>query len=116
MKKSDFYFDLPEELIAQTPLERRDASRLLTLDKTTGAVAHHHFYELPQFLRPNDCLVLNDSRVLPARLLGHRQHRRCGRGAAAARPWRRQVGVPDPAGPQDPARHRALVWRRGTHR
>ena len=54
MKKSDFYFDLPEELIAQTPLERRDASRLLTLDKTTGAVAHHHFYELPQFLRPND--------------------------------------------------------------
>ena len=72
MKKSDFYFDLPEELIAQTPLERRDASRLLTLDKTTGAVAHHHFYELPQFLHPNDCLVLNDSRVLPARLLGHR--------------------------------------------
>ena len=69
MKKSDFYFDLPEELIAQTPLERRDASRLLTLDKTTGAVAHHHFYDLPQFLRPNDCLVLNDSRVLPARLL-----------------------------------------------
>ena len=58
MKKSDFYFDLPEELIAQTPLERRDASRLLTLDKTTGAVAHHHFYDLPQFLRPNDCLVL----------------------------------------------------------
>ena len=72
MKKSDFYFDLPEEFIAQTPLERRDASRLLTLDKTTGAIAHHHFYELPQFLRPNDCLVLNDSRVLPARLLGHR--------------------------------------------
>ena len=72
MKTSDFSFDLPEELIAQTPLERRDASRLLTLDKTTGAVAHHHFYELPQFLRPNDCLVLNDSRVLPARLLGHR--------------------------------------------
>ena len=72
MKKSDFYFDLPEELIAQTPLERRDASRLLTLDKTTGAVEHHHFYQLPQFLRPNDCLILNDSRVLPARLLGHR--------------------------------------------
>ena len=72
MKKSDFYFDLPEELIAQTPLERRDASRLLTLDKATGAVEHHHFYELPQFLHPNDCLILNDSRVLPARLLGHR--------------------------------------------
>lgn len=72
MKTSDFDFQLPEELIAQTPLERRDASRLLTLDKTTGAVGHHHFYELPQFLRPGDCLVLNDSRVLPARLIGHR--------------------------------------------
>ena len=85
MKKSDFYFDLPEELIAQTPLERRDASRLLTLDKTTGAVAHHHFYDLPQFLRPNDCLVLNDSRVLPARLLGHRStggHRRAAKRRA----------------------------------
>ena len=72
MKTSDFDFQLPEELIAQTPLERRDASRLLTLDKTTGAVGHHHFYELSQFLRPGDCLVLNDSRVLPARLIGHR--------------------------------------------
>lgn len=72
MKTADFDFQLPEELIAQTPLERRDASRLLALDKTTGAVAHHHFYDLPQFLRPGDCLVLNDSRVLPARLIGRR--------------------------------------------
>ena len=72
MKTADFDFQLPEELIAQTPLERRDASRLLTLDKATGAVAHHHFYDLPRFLRPGDCLVLNDSRVLPARLIGHR--------------------------------------------
>lgn len=72
MKTSDFNFELPEELIAQTPLERRDSSRLLTLDKTTGAVGHHHFYDLPDFLRPGDCLVLNDSRVLPARLIGHR--------------------------------------------
>ena len=72
MKTSDFDFYLPEELIAQTPLERRDASRLLTLDKHTGAVEHHHFYELPQFLHPGDCLVLNDSRVLPARLIGRR--------------------------------------------
>ena len=72
MKTADFDFYLPEELIAQTPLERRDASRLLTLDKHTGAVEHHHFYELPQFLKPGDCLVLNDSRVLPARLIGHR--------------------------------------------
>ena len=72
MKTSDFNFELPEELIAQTPLERRDSSRLLTLDKNTGAVGHHHFYDLPDFLRPGDCLVLNDSRVLPARLIGHR--------------------------------------------
>ena len=72
MKTSDFDFYLPEELIAQTPLERRDASRLLTLDKTTGAVGHRHFYDLPQFLRPGDCLVMNDSRVLPARLIGRR--------------------------------------------
>jgi S-adenosylmethionine:tRNA ribosyltransferase-isomerase len=73
MKTSDFYYDLPEELIAQTPLERRDGSRLLVLDKETGAVSHHHFYDLPSFLRPGDCLILNDSRVLPARLIGHRE-------------------------------------------
>ena len=72
MKTSDFDFQLPEELIAQTPLKRRDGSRLLTLDKRTGAVEHHHFYDLPRFLRTGDCLVLNDSRVLPARLIGHR--------------------------------------------
>ena len=72
MKTSDFDFQLPEELIAQTPMERRDASRLLTLDRESGAVGHHHFYDLPRFLRPGDCLVLNDSRVLPARLIGHR--------------------------------------------
>lgn len=72
MKTSDFYYDLPPELIAQTPLERRDGSRLMVLDKKTGALEHRHFYELPNFLKPGDCLVLNDSRVLPARLLGHR--------------------------------------------
>ncbi len=72
MKTSDFYYDLPAELIAQTPLARRDGSRLLTLDRESGALGHHHFYELPDFLRSGDCLVLNDSRVLPARLLGRR--------------------------------------------
>ena len=72
MKTSDFNFTLPEELIAQTPLERRDASRLMTLDRKTGQTGHRHFYELPQLLRPGDCLVLNNSRVLPARLIGHR--------------------------------------------
>lgn len=73
MKTSDFDYELPPELIAQTPLERRDASRLMTLDKVTGEIGHRHFYELPSLLRPGDCLVLNDSRVLPARLIGHRE-------------------------------------------
>lgn len=72
MNKSDFYFDLPKELIAQTPLEKRDHSRLMHLDKNTGAIEHRHFYELPELLREGDCLVLNDSRVLPARLIGTR--------------------------------------------
>ena len=72
MKTRDFYYDLPPELIAQTPLDKRDTSRLMTLDRATGAVEHHHFYELPDFLNPGDCLILNDSRVLPARLLGQR--------------------------------------------
>ena len=72
MKTKDFWYDLPEELIAQTPLEKRDESRLMVLDRTTGAVTHKHFYDLIDYLRPGDCLVMNDSRVLPARLLGHR--------------------------------------------
>ena len=72
MKRTDFYFDLPPELIAQTPLERRDASRLLCLGKTDGSIAHRHFYDLPELLRPGDCLVMNDSRVIPARLFGTR--------------------------------------------
>ena len=74
MKTHDFYYDLPPELIAQTPIQRRDASRLLTLDKETGRWAHRHFYELPRLLHPGDCLIMNDSRVLPARLLGSRVH------------------------------------------
>ncbi len=70
MKTSDFYYDLPKELIAQTPVEPRDSSRLLTLNKETGELAHKHFYDILDCLNPNDCLVLNDSRVLPARLYG----------------------------------------------
>lgn len=73
MKKSDFDFYLPEELIAQTPLERRDGSRLLALDKYTGEIEHRHFYDLPEFLKAGDCLVMNNSRVLPARLIGTRK-------------------------------------------
>lgn len=72
MKTSDFYFDLPENLIAQTPLQQRDSSRMLHIDKTTGKLEHKHFYDLPSFLKRGDCLVLNNSRVLPARLLGQR--------------------------------------------
>ncbi|MDR0839352.1 MAG: S-adenosylmethionine:tRNA ribosyltransferase-isomerase, partial [Oscillospiraceae bacterium] len=70
MKTSDFNYDLPEELIAQTPLERRDASRLMVLDKSSGQTTHRRFFDLPELLLPGDCLVLNDSRVLPARLFG----------------------------------------------
>ena len=72
MKKSDFYYDLPKELIAQTPAERRDASRLMLLDRDTGEIRHRHFYDLPDFLHEGDCLVMNNSRVLPARLFGAR--------------------------------------------
>ena len=72
MKKSDFDFELPEELIAQTPIQQRDHSRLMHLDKQTGEISHEHFYDLPKFLKKGDCLVLNDSRVLPARLIGCR--------------------------------------------
>lgn len=72
MNKSDFYFDLPEELIAQTPLSDRSASRMLVLDKDTGMVLHRRFKELPDMLRPGDRLVFNDTKVIPARLLGLR--------------------------------------------
>ena len=73
LKKSDFYFELPKELIAQDPLEDRSASRLLHLDKLTGSVDHHVFKEVPEFLKPGDCLVLNNTKVIPARLLGERE-------------------------------------------
>ena len=72
MKTHDFYYDLPQELIAQTPLQQRDSSRLLVLNKADGSVEHRHFHDITDYLRPGDCLVLNDSRVLPARLLGKR--------------------------------------------
>ena len=72
VKTSDFFYELPQELIAQTPLARRDGSRLLVLDRETGAIAHRRFPDLKEYLTPGDALVLNDSRVLPARLLGHR--------------------------------------------
>ena len=72
MKTHDFWYHLPEELIAQTPLEKRDTSRLMVLDREKGSVSHKHFYDILDYLNPGDCLVLNNSRVLPARLLGQR--------------------------------------------
>lgn len=72
MKTQDFWYNLPEELIAQTPLQKRDSSRLMVLNKETGEVSHKHFFDILDYLQPGDCLVMNDSRVLPARLLGHR--------------------------------------------
>ncbi len=73
LAKSDFYFELPPELIAQDPLENRCASRLLVLEKDTGAVSHHTFSEIVDYLNPGDCLVLNDTKVIPARLLGEKE-------------------------------------------
>ncbi len=73
MKTHDFYYDLPEELIAQDPLAERDHSRMLVLDRKTGEMEDRHFYDLMDYLRPGDCLILNDSRVLPARLYGQRK-------------------------------------------
>lgn len=72
MRKEDFYFDLPEELIAQDPLEDRSSSRLLVLNRETGAVEHHVFKEVINYLEEGDCLVINDTKVLPARLIGSR--------------------------------------------
>ena len=70
----DFYYDLPEELIAQTPLSRRDGSRLMVLDRKTGEITHRHFYDICEYLRPEDVLVVNSSRVIPARLIGLSQN------------------------------------------
>ena len=73
MKKSDYFYNLPPELIAQEPAEPRDHSRLLVMGRETGVLADRHFYDLPDFLNPGDCLILNDSRVLPARLYGRKK-------------------------------------------
>ncbi|MCF0128114.1 MAG: S-adenosylmethionine:tRNA ribosyltransferase-isomerase, partial [Pseudobutyrivibrio sp.] len=70
MKVSDFDYELPEELIAQDPLEKRSNSRLMVLDKLTGEITHRHFYDIKEYLKPGDCLVINNTRVIPARLFG----------------------------------------------
>ena len=73
LKKSDYYYELPERLIAQDPLEDRSSSRLLVLDKNDGHMLHKHFYEIGAFLKKGDCIVINDTKVIPARLIGHRK-------------------------------------------
>ncbi len=73
MRRQDFYFDLPEELIAQYPIEKRDSSRLMVLDKETGAIEHKEFKDIIDYLNKGDCLVLNDTRVIPARLFGKKK-------------------------------------------
>lgn len=78
LSTSDYYFDLPEELIAQDPMEKRDECRLLIVDKKTGETEHHKFNEIINYLEPGDCLVLNNTKVIPARLLGEKE----GTGAA----------------------------------
>lgn len=70
MKLSDFYYELPQELIAQDPLSKRDSSRLMVMDKHTGEITHRHFHDIKEYLNPGDCLVINDTKVIPARLLG----------------------------------------------
>ena len=73
MKRQDFFYELPQELIAQSPAEQRDHSRLMVLDRATGQVQHKHFYNILDYLQPGDCLILNDSRVLPSRLYGEKE-------------------------------------------
>ena len=97
MQKSDFYFELPEELIAQTPIEHREQSRLLCMDRDTGELEHHYFYELPKLLRKGDCLVLNDSRVIPARLLGTKET-----GGAVEIVLLREMEAKKPSSPTSP--------------
>ena len=75
LKKSDFYYDLPQELIAQHPTDRRDGSRLMVIDRATGEIAHRHFFDIAEYIRPEDTLVINDSKVIPARLYGHAEGR-----------------------------------------
>ncbi|HBL40795.1 MAG TPA: tRNA preQ1(34) S-adenosylmethionine ribosyltransferase-isomerase QueA, partial [Ruminococcaceae bacterium] len=70
MKKSDFYYDLPQDLIAQTPIEPRDASRLMVVNKNSGKIEHRHFRDIVDYLTEKDCLIINDTRVLPARIFG----------------------------------------------
>ena len=91
MKTSDFMYDLPEEQIAQTPIEPRDHSRLMVVTRTGAKPVHRHFYDVIDYLRPGDALVVNETRVIPARLYGERA-RCCCSSSWAPRPGRRWCG------------------------
>ena len=129
MQKSDFYYDLPEELIAQTPLEPRDSSRLMKIDRQSGEITHDHFYNLADYLREGDLLVMNDSKVFPARIIGTKRETgviceflllkqlSATEWEAIVRPGRRlpppgQAPPPAPAGPAATAPHSAAAAQR----
>lgn len=114
MQKSDFYFDLPKELIAQEPCEPRDAARLLCLGRASGELRHAVFRDLPGLLQPGDLLVVNNSKVLPARLIGHKEGtRRSLRTAFAAAGERRRMGMPGQTR-QTPACGTRIIFGDGT--
>ena len=108
MKKSDFYYNLPEELIAQTPVTPRDHSRLMVVDRESGAITHRHFYNLCDILQKGDLLVMNDSRVLPARLYGEK----VDNGTFIEFLLLEQKGDKLPPGQESKSRHEVFVWRR----
>ena len=111
MNVKDFYFDLPQELIAQDPLEDRASSRLLVLDRETGEVTHRKFRDILGYLNPGDCLVINDTKVIPARLIGSRDQ--CeDRGAASETERERYLGDPCKAWKKGEAGNRDLLWGR----
>ena len=113
VKTSDFYYDLPEELIAQDPLEDRSSSRLLVLDKETGKTEHHVFRDIVGYLNSGDCLVINDTKVIPARLIGAKEE--TGAKIAALKERRgRCVGDTGEAGAQGKAWHKDQFWRRAS--
>ena len=113
---SDFDYDLPEELIAQTPVEPRDASRLMVMDRHTGAVSHHVFSEIADMLSPGDVLVINDSKVIPARLRGYKAAKCCGGNAVVATETDGCLGSDCSSGAPAQGGGCCRVWRRNLAR
>ena len=112
MNVTDFNFELPQELIAQDPLEDRAASRLLVLNKETGNISHRHFRDIRQYLKKGDCLVINDTKVIPARLIGHKVGTDADRGPSIKEKKRQCLGDPGKAWKKDEGGRRGLLRRR----